>query len=247
MNILVSPVGKIAEPVDKFIDSMLFGKPAENVKIRFDRLVLLPGKPAREVLGNKAKKGDSKPEPKEIAREIRNKYSKADVDIFPVNPYDFEECLIEMLKILLKEKERAGGGQIVVNIAPGTNVMAATMAIAAVITGCEIRYVLEKYAGEERESEITRPFRYDVEESRQIKPAHRKVLLSIEERGNTAEELAYRLGKRSKTIYAYLKILRKYGLIGELENTKEKGSAKKYGLTYQGRIYKLIWSFSLKP
>ena len=126
-------------------------------------------------------------------------------------------------------------------IAPGTSVVAASIGIGAIITGCEISYVQEKYEDGELFSEVTEPLRYNFEELEEVTQEQRRTLLAIED-GMTARDLEKKVGKNYRTISQYLIRLKKYGLIEEI---KDEGRSKRYQLTNLGRICKIMWRYQI--
>jgi len=227
---LVSPVGTRKEPVLEF-----------TKQTGFNRLVLLPGKSAKKVFGKEAKEGV--PEPKKVAQEIKSNlsqsYGKIDIDIRSINPFEFQECLEKVIEVLAEERKKSE--RVVVCIAPGTSVVAASIGIGAIITGCEISYVQEKYEDGELFSEVTEPLRYNFEELEEVTQEQRRTLLAIED-GMTARDLEKKVGKNYRTISQYLIRLKKYGLIEEI---KDEGRSKRYQLTNLGRICKIMWRYQI--
>lgn len=238
-NVIISPVGTSVEPVKEFIREE-----------GWSRLVLLPGMSADKLFKNKAKTGAKDPET--IAEDIRREYSNAEVEIIPVDPFNFEKCLEKMMKVLIEEKSKAGDKKVIVNIAPGTNLMAASIAIAAIITGCDVKYLQEEYQGEEIvKSYITEPLSYDFEEMRELKPAHKKTLLTIEQllakkEKSDSKTIAESMSLGEKTVLGYLKILKKYDVIEEIEREGEKTWPREFKPTYKGRICRIMWESDSK-
>lgn len=218
MKVLVATVGGTAEPI------LISAR-----KIGFDRVILIAGKPAKEVFGDKAIEG--KPNPVEIAEDIKNKLEEfgAEVEIRIVDPFNFEECCIEALKILEKEKAL---GDVYVSVTGGTKVQSIATSCAAFIAGCKVIYVQELKDGAEL---IEIP--YNLAQFDQLSKVKKEVIKVLED-GDSSADISKKLGISKKTASQYLRELKEYGLLEVSTN----GRVKRYNLAFLGRLCKARWS-----
>ena len=218
MKVLVATVGGTAEPI------LISAR-----KIGFDKVILIAGKPARDVFGDKAIEG--KPNPIEVADEIRSKLEEfgADVEIRAVDPFNFEECCVEALKVLEREKAL---GDVYVCVTGGTKVQSIATSCAAFIAGCKVIYVQELKNGAEL-TEIP----YNLAQFDQLSKVKREVIKVLED-GDSSAEISKKLGISKKTASQYLRELKEYGLLEIFTN----GKVKRYRLTFLGRLCKARWS-----
>ncbi len=217
VKILVATVGGTAEPI------LISAR-----KIGFDKVILIPGKPAKEVFGDKAVKG--KPNPVEVAEEIKTKLESfgADVEIRVVDPFNFEECCIETLKILEEVKTL---GDVYVNVTGGTKVQSIAVSCASFISGCKVIYVQELKDGAEL---VEIP--YNLAQFDQLSKVKKEVIRVLED-GDSSAEIAEKLRISKKTASQYLRELKEYGLLEVLN-----GKVKRYRLTFLGKLCKARWS-----
>jgi len=218
VKVLVATVGGTAEPI------LISAR-----KIGFDRVILIAGKPAKEVFGDKAIEG--KPNPVEIAEDIKNKLEEfgAEVEIRIVDPFNFEECCIEALKILEKEKAL---GDVYVSVTGGTKVQSIATSCAAFIAGCKVIYVQELKDGAEL---IEIP--YNLAQFDQLSKVKKEVIKVLED-GDSSADISKKLGISKKTASQYLRELKEYGLLEVSTN----GRVKRYNLAFLGRLCKARWS-----
>lgn len=217
VKILVATVGGTAEPI------LISAR-----KIGFDKVILIPGKPAKEVFGDKAVKG--KPNPVEVAEEIKTKLESfgADVEIRVVDPFNFEECCIETLKILVEVKTL---GDVYVNVTGGTKVQSIAVSCASFISGCKVIYIQELKDGAEL---VEIP--YNLAQFDQLSKVKKEVIRVLED-GDSSAEIAEKLRISKKTASQYLRELKEYGLLEVLN-----GKVKRYRLTFLGKLCKARWS-----
>ena len=217
MKVLVATIGGSSEPV------LVCAR-----KIGFDKVVLIAGKPAKEVLGEKAIEG--KPDPRKVAEDVKRKLEEfgAEVEIREVDPFDFEECCVESLRIL--ESVR-GLGEVYVSVTGGTKVQAIATSCSAFICGCKVVYVHELKGGAEL---VEIP--YNLSQFDGLSKAKKDVIKVIED-GDSSEEVAKRLGISKKTASQYLRELKEYGLLKDYLD----GRRKRYRLTFLGRMCKARW------
>lgn len=217
VKILVATVGGTAEPI------LISAR-----KIGFDKVILIPGKPAKEVFGDKAVEG--KPNPVEVAEEIKTKLESfgADVEIRVVDPFNFEECCIETLKILEEVKTL---GDVYVNVTGGTKVQSIAVSCASFISGCKVIYVQELKDGAEL---VEIP--YNLAQFDQLSKVKKEVIRVLED-GDSSAEIAEKLRISKKTASQYLRELKEYGLLEVLN-----GKVKRYRLTFLGKLCKARWS-----
>lgn len=217
MKVLVATVGGTAEPI------LVSAR-----KIGFDRVILIAGKSAKEVFGDKAI--DGKPNPLKVAEDIRNKLKEfgADVEITVVDPFNFEDCCIQALKILEREKSL---GDVYVSVTGGTKVQSIATSCAAFISGCRVIYVQELKDGAEL-TEIP----YNLSHFDQLSNVKKEVIRVLED-GDSSSEISKKLGISKKTASQYLRELKEYGLLEVLE-----GKIKRYRLTFPGKLCKAKWS-----
>ncbi len=218
MKVLVATVGGTAEPI------LISAR-----KIGFDRVILIAGKPAKDVFGDKAIEG--KPNPVEVAEDIKNKLEEfgAEVEIRIVDPFNFEECCVEALKILEREKAQ---GDVYVSVTGGTKVQSIATSCAAFIAGCKVIYVQELKNGAEL-TEIP----YNLAQFDQLSNVKKEVIRVLED-GDSSAEISKKLGISKKTASQYLRELKEYGLLEVSTN----GRVKRYRLTFLGRLCKARWS-----
>jgi len=218
VEVLVATVGGTAEPV------LISAR-----KIGFDRVILIAGKPAKDVFGDKAIEG--KPNPIEVAKGIKNKLEEfgAEVEIRVVDPFNFEECCVEALKILEKEKAL---GEVYVCVTGGTKVQSIATSCAAFIAGCKVIYVQELKNGAEL-TEIP----YNLTRFDQLSKVKKEVIKVLED-GDSSIEISKKLRISKKTASQYLRELKEYGLLEVSTN----GRVKRYRLTFLGRLCKVRWS-----
>lgn len=216
MKILISTVGGAVEPI------LIAAR-----KVGFDKVILIAGKSAEDVFGNKAIEG--KPNPIEVAKEIRKRLKDfgAEVKIKVVNPFDFEECCIETLKVLESERKY---GEIFVSITGGTKILSLASSCAAFISGCKIIYVQELKDGAKL-TEIP----YNLSQLDELSKAKKDVIKIIVD-GDTSLDIAEKLKISRKTASQYLKELKEYGLLEVFD-----GKLKKYKLTFLGKLCKARW------
>lgn len=197
-------------------------------KLGLDKAVLITGKPAKDVLSSVI---EGKPDPLEVAESIRRKLEKlgAGVEVVPVNPFDFQECCLETLKVL----ERLKGNEVFVAVSGGTKIQALAASYAAFLLGCRMFYVQELKDGSEL-VEIPLNFK----EFDELSEARREVLrvFGTEE---DAVSVAEKLKISRKTASQYLRELREYGLIEPIEGR----GRKRYRLTFAGRLCRVRWCF----
>jgi len=217
VKILVATVGGTAEPI------LISAR-----KIGFDKVILIPGKPAKEIFGDKAVEG--KPNPIEVAKEIKKKLENfgAEVEIQAVDPFNFEECCIETLKILESVKSL---GEVYVSVTGGTKVQSIAVSCAAFIAGCKVIYVQELKNGAEL---VEIP--YNLAQFDRLSKVKKEVIRVLED-GDSSLEIAEKLGISKKTASQYLRELKEYGLL-EASN----GKVKRYKLTFLGKLCKARWS-----
>ena len=216
MKVLVATVGGTPEPI------LISAR-----KIGFDRVILIAGKSAKEVFGDKAIKG--KPNPVEVAEDIKKKLEEfgAEVEIRVVDPFNFEECCVETLKILEKEKS---SGEVYVSVTGGTKVQSIAASCAAFIAGCRVIYVQELKNGAEL-TEIP----YNLAQFDNLSNVKKEVIRILED-GDSSAKIAEKLCISRKTASQYLKELKEYGLLEVLN-----GKIKRYKLTFLGKLCKARW------
>jgi len=215
MKVLVATVGGSEGPVI-----------AAARKLGLDKAILIAGKPASEVFDEPVKVDAN---PIEVSEKIRKKLQNlgAEVEIIPINPFDFEEACIKTLQAIEREKSN----EINVIVSGGTKIQALAASYAAFVCGCRMFYVQELKNG----SEIVEiPLTFSADEL----PKSRREVLKVIEDGDSAERVAEKLGINKKTASQYLKELREYGLI---EDVGGGARVKKYRLTFAGKICRLRW------
>lgn len=214
MKVMVATVGGSEEPVI-----------AAARKIGLDKAILITGKPASEIFDDPVK---SDINPLEVSEKVREKLENlgADVEIVPVNPFNFEECSIKTMEVLEKESSN----NVSVIISGGTKLQALAASYAAFVYGCRMFYVQETRTGSELVEVPVTFAEFD-----EI-PRSRKQVLKVLEDGDDASKISEKLGISKKTASQYLKELREYGLLEAKE-----GKVKRYRLTFIGKICKLRW------
>ena len=218
VKVLVATVGGTAEPI------LVSAR-----KIGFDKVILIAGKPAKDVFGDKAVEG--KPNPVEVAEDIKNKLEDfgAEVEIRVVNPFNFEECCITALEILEKVK---ASGEVYVSVTGGTKVQSIAVSCASFIAGCKVIYVQELKDGAKL---VEIP--YNLAQFDQLSKVKKEVIRILDD-GDSSTEISKKLGISKKTASQYLKELKEYGLLDVSTN----GRVKRYRLTFLGRLCKARWS-----
>ncbi|WP_456328624.1 HFX_2341 family transcriptional regulator domain-containing protein [Archaeoglobus sp.] len=217
MKTLIATVGGTADPI--LISARKMG---------FDKVVLIAGKPAKDVWGEKAIEG--KPNPLKVADSVKRKLEEfgAKVEVVTVDPFNFEECCIETMKILEREK---GFGDVCVSVTGGTKIQSIAAACAAFAAGCKVVYVQELRDGAEL---VEIP--YDFSAFDELSQVKKRVITVIED-GDSAAEVSEKLGISRKTVSQYLKELRELGLLEAVD-----GCVKRYRLTFLGKLCKARWS-----
>jgi len=218
VKVLVATVGGTAEPI------LISAR-----KIGFDSVILIAGKPAKDVFEDKAI--DGKPNPIEVAEGIKNKLEEfgAEVEIRVVDPFNFEECCVEALKILEREK---ASGEVYVCVTGGTKVQSIATSCTAFIAGCKVIYVQELKNGAEL-TEIP----YNLAQFDQLSNVKKEVIRVLED-GDSSAEISGKLGINKKTASQYLRELKEYGLLEVSTN----GRVKRYKLTFLDRLCKARWN-----
>jgi CRISPR locus-related DNA-binding protein len=109
---------------------------------RADKLILIAGKPAKDIPGMEVIEEKKEINPIEIAENMKSDYSSdhLDVEIERVNAFDFDECLNSMIDILRKESKNRR----IIGITGGTKLLSGAAICACWIEGVEAFYVLEK-------------------------------------------------------------------------------------------------------
>ncbi|MBE8540199.1 DUF6293 family protein [Geoglobus acetivorans] len=216
MKVLVATVGGSADPI------VISAR-----KLGFDKAILLAGKPAGEVLDDSI---ENHVNPLDVAEAIRVRLETmgGDVEVIPVNPFDFEECCMTAIQAI--ENEKQIDSEIRVVISGGTKVQSLAASYAAYVCGCHVFYVQESKNGSHL---IEIPLTFSELDSI---PRARKDVLKVLEDGDDAGKIAEKLKISRKTASQYLKELREYGLV-EAAN----GKARKYRLTFAGKICRARW------
>jgi CRISPR-associated protein Csa3 len=138
MSVLIATVGG-TENVVKLGFRMM-----ENV----EKVILIPGKPFEQVMEkSEIKREKVRADPVQKAYELKKSLEDfgAKVEIEPVNPLDFKECLVKIIKLI---HEHIGRNDIVVNVTGGTKPMSLAAMNAACMCSCKAFYVQEKDTGD---------------------------------------------------------------------------------------------------
>jgi len=215
MKVLVATVGGSEEPII-----------VSARKLGFDKAILMAGKPADEIF-EKAIEG--KPNPILTAESIKKRLGGlgAEVEIEVVNPFDFEECCIQTLKVI--ERERSDGDVFVV-ISGGTKIQSIAASYAAFISGCRVFYVQEMRDGSEI---VELPLSFSNFD--ELSKARKEVLRVLED-GDDSASISRKLGISKKTASQYLRELREYGLVEVID-----GRVKRYRATFAGKLCRMRW------
>ena len=239
MKILVATVGGSEEPV------ILAAR-----KIGLDKAILITGKPARDIFDEPVKNDI---DPIAVSDRIKNRLEHlgAAVEILQVNPFDFEDVCLKTLEVL----EKARGNEVSVVISGGTKIQALAASYAAFMCGCKMYYTQETVDGADLvEIPVT------LGELDRIPDSRKSVLLVMED-GDDAATVTEKLNRtgssenvpgkdadqkiklrkhtvKKKTVSQYLKELREYGLIEQID---QKSKNYRYRLTFAGKIAKLRW------
>jgi len=173
MKVLVATVGGSEEPVI-----------VAARKLGLDRAILITGKPASEVFDEPVK---DDVDPIRVSERIGDKLRGlgAEVEIIPVNPFDFEECCIKTLEAIEKVDEDVN-----VIISGGTKIQALAASYAAFVCGCRMFYAQETKEGSEL---VEIPLTFS--EVDELTSSRRSVLKVLED-GGTAESVAEKLGSK---------------------------------------------------
>lgn len=213
MKVLVATVGGSEEPII-----------TAARKLGLDRAILITGKPAKEVFDEPLNDIN----PVEVSESIKSKLESlgTEVEVFEVNPFNFEECCIKTLDIIGKEKSN----DVSVVISGGTKIQALAASYAAYVCGCRMFYVQETKNGSEVvEIPLTFP------EVNELSKSKKQVLRVLED-GDDVAKIAEKMGISKKTASQYLKELREYGLVEAYG-----GKIKKYKFTFAGKLYIARW------
>lgn len=139
MKVLISTLGYRSDPV-----KALFTQKGAN------KLILVPGKPAWEVLPEEevteeVLKNKDKHNPVKVAERAQSEFRKLglEVKIEPVNAFNFDECLKTIINILKKES----GNEITVGVGPGTFLISAAALSACWIKGVKRAFYVRESRG----------------------------------------------------------------------------------------------------
>lgn len=252
MSVLIATVGG-TESVVKLGFRMI-----ENV----EKVILVPGKPFEQVMEKSEIKLDKKKaEPVQKAYELKKSLEDfgAKVEIHEVNPLDFTECLVNIIKLIHESLEK----NVVVNVTGGTKILSLAAMNAACMCSCEAFYVQEKGSGDIK---IDLPISSPGYFNKKIGEQAQKILAYLLEKQVRLEkpmeeysedelkylrigEIARGIGVKPQSITNKLKMMKSDGLItikeGSVKRRKTennpagigKSSVKFCWLTDEGWIY----------
>ena len=221
MKVIIATLGNRDAPVKTLLRSE-----------RADKLILIAGKPAKDIPGMEVIEEKKEINPIEIAENIKSDYSSdhLDVEIERVNAFDFDECLNSMIDVLRKESKNRR----IIGITGGTKLLSGAAICACWIEGVEGFYVLEK-----PEEIITLPVP-GPGYYKDLGKKERKILIALMDGKKATTVIAKSLDISTNVVSNHLHGLEEWRMV-----KSERGKIKPEG--YEGGIYRRVKVWSLTP
>jgi len=221
MRVIISTLGGKDAPV-RFL---LRNNPA-------DKLILVAGKPVKDIPGMEPIPGKEEINPVEIAEKIKSDLDKAiglEVEIQAVNAFDFMECFETMVNVIRGEARN----ERLVAVGPGTAILSGAAICACWIEGVEALYVQEK-----PEKIVTLPIP-SLLRLKSIGKTKRKILIALLNGKKSGSEIATEVGIAKNTASQHLSSLEEWKLIKSKPGREMKRyEGKKYEETYTNKRIK---------
>lgn len=227
MNVIIATLGNRDLPVRILVRSE-----------RADKLILIAGKPAKDIPGMEVIEEKKEIDPIGIAENLKSDLERImnlNVEIEAVNAFDFDDCLKAMIAILIRESKNRR----IIGVTGGTKLLSGAAMCACWIEGVEAFYVLEK-----PEKIITLPVP-GPGYFKELGKTKEEILINLLKEGKKAtNKIAVSVKLNTNTVSTHLLQLGEWRMVkGEKGQTKQKG----HGAAVREVIDKRVTEWSLTP